>query len=321
MTHTPRLPLAAGLPLAVAAGLFIPLQGRINGALGVALGDGIGAAVVSFSTGLAVMTVMSLALPKGRAGLARILPAVRERRFPPYYVLAGCIGALFVFAQSFTVGLLGVALFTVATVTGQTLSGLLVDRMGIGPAGKRPITGIRVLGSVLTVAAVAWAVSPRFSTGDAGLQLLLPVMLPVLAGFLMSFQQAMNGTATVHYGTPIAATLVNFIAGAVLLWAAWLVKLAVAGAANPLPAQWWYYLGGPLGCVFIGVGALLVRSLGVLVTGLGMIAGQLLGSLGLDLILPVPGTAVALPTVLGTFLTLGAIILATLPWPRGALKR
>jgi bacterial/archaeal transporter family-2 protein len=52
-----------------------------------------------------------------------------------------------------------------------------------------------------------------------------------------------------------------------------------------------------------------------------MIAGQLLGSLGLDLMLPVPGTVVTLPTVLGTLLTLGAIILATLPWPRGALKR
>ena len=293
MTHHRRLPLIVGLPMAVATGLFIPIQGRINGALGVALEDGIGAAVVSFSTGLLVMTVISLALPRGRAGLARILPAVRERQFPPYYVLAGCIGALFVFAQSFTVGLLGVALFTVAAVTGQTLSGLLVDRMGIGPAGKRPITGIRVLGSVLTVAAVAWAVSPRFSAGESGLQLLVPVMLPLLAGFLMSFQQAMNGTATVHYGTPIAATLVNFIAGAALLWVAWLIKLAVAGAGNPLPAQWWYYLGGPLGCIFIGIGALLVRSLGVLVTGLGMIAGQLLGSLGLDLILPVPGTVIA----------------------------
>ncbi len=321
MTHTPRLPLIVGLPMAVATGLFIPVQGRINGALGVVLGDGIGAAVVSFSTGLVVMTVISLALPKGRAGLARILPAVRERQFPPFYVMAGCIGAFFVFAQSFTVGLLGVALFTVAAVTGQTLSGLLVDRMGIGPAGKRPITGIRVLGSVLTVAAVAWAVSPRFSAGESGLQLLVPVMLPLLAGFLMSFQQAMNGTATVHYGTPIAATLVNFIAGGALLWVAWLIKLAVAGSGNPLPAQWWYYLGGPLGCIFIGIGALLVRSLGVLVTGLGMIAGQLLGSLGLDLIVPVPGTVIALPTVLGTVLTLGAIILATLPWPRGALKR
>ena len=52
----------------------------------------------------------------------------------------------------------------------------------------------------------------------------------------MSFQQAMNGTATVHYGTPIAATLVNFISGATVLWLAWLIKLAVAGAGNP-PAR------------------------------------------------------------------------------------
>ncbi|MET4096095.1 DMT family transporter [Arthrobacter sp. UYCu712] len=321
MTHTSRPPILAGLPLAVAAGLLMPVQGRINGALGVALADGIAAAVVSFSTGLVLIIAISLGLPKGRAGLARVLPAVRNREFPPYYVLAGCIGAFFVFTQSFTVGLLGVALFTVAAVTGQTLSGLLVDRMGIGPAGKKPITGIRVLGSVLTVAAVAWAVSPRLGgAGEQLLQLLVPVLLPVLAGFLMSFQQAMNGTATVHYGTPITATLVNFISGTAVLWIAWLVKLAVAGAGNPLPGQWWYYLGGPLGCIFIGVGALLVRSLGVLVTGLGMISGQLLGSLGLDLAFPAPGTVVALPTVLGTVLTLAAIILATLPWPRGALK-
>jgi len=219
------------------------------------------------------------------------------------------------------VGILGVALFTVATVTGQTVSGLLVDRLGIGPAGKKSVTGIRIIGCVLTIAAVAWAVSPRFSGAGAGPgALLLPLLLPVAAGFLMSFQQAMNGTATVHYGTPIAATLVNFVAGTIVLWAAFAVKLAVAGPGNPLPADWWYYLGGPMGCVFIGLGALLVRSLGVLVTGLGMIAGQLLGSLALDLVLPAPGTVVAPATILGTLLTLGAIILATLPWPRGALR-
>ena len=324
MTHTPRLPLPLGLLAAVTAGLLVPVQARVNGALGMALADGLAAAVVSFTTGLILMIAISLALPRGRAGLAEVLPALRERRFPRYYVLAGAIGALFVFAQSFTVGLLGVALFTVAAVTGQTLSGLLVDRMGIGPAGKRPITGIRVIGSVLTVAAVAWAVSPRFSGGAGAsdpLQLILPVLLPVLAGFLMSFQQAMNGTATVHYGTPITATLVNFIAGSVLLWLAWGIKLAIAGAGNGLPGQWWYYLGGPMGCIFIAVAAFLVRSLGVLVTGLGMIAGQLLGSLGLDLALPAPGTVVALPTVLGTLLTLAAIVLASLPWSRNALKR
>ncbi|TQJ61809.1 transporter family-2 protein [Arthrobacter sp. SLBN-83] len=324
MTSPSRLPVLAGLPLAVGSGLAIPVQGRINGALGARLNDGIAAAAVSFSTGLLVMIIISLVLPRGRAGLANILPAVRNRAFPRIYVVAGAIGALFVFAQSFTVGILGVALFTVATVTGQTVSGLLVDRLGIGPAGKKSVTGIRIIGCILTIAAVAWAVSPRFSSGGSGdgaAGLLLPLLLPVAAGFLMSFQQAMNGTATLHYGTPIAATLVNFVAGCIVLWAAFAVKLAVAGPANPLPGEWWYYLGGPMGCVFIGLGALLVRSLGVLVTGLGMIAGQLLGSLALDLMLPAPGTIVAPATVLGTLLTLGAIILATLPWPRGALRR
>lgn len=335
MTSSPRLPLLAGLPLAVGAGLAIPVQGRINGALGTRLNDGIAAAVVSFSTGLVVMILVSLLLPRGRAGLAKILPAVRSRAFPRIYVLAGGIGALFVFAQSFTVGILGVALFTVATVTGQTVSGLLVDKLGIGPAGRKPVTAIRVIGCLLTIAAVAWAVSPRFAAaggtpgmsagGGAGpdgpAALLVPLLLPVAAGFLMSFQQAMNGTATVHYGTPIAATLVNFVAGSVVLWTAYAVKVSVAGPGNPLPAEWWYYLGGPMGCVFIGLGALLVRSLGVLVTGLGMIAGQLLGSLALDVVLPAPGTIVAPATVLGTILTLAAIILATLPWPRGALRR
>ncbi|WP_045730959.1 DMT family transporter [Pseudarthrobacter chlorophenolicus] len=327
MTSTSRLPVLAGLPLAVGAGLAIPVQGRINGALGARLDDGISAAVVSFSTGLLVMILISLLLPRGRAGLARIIPAVRSRAFPPAYVLAGGIGALFVFAQTFTVGILGVALFTVATVTGQTVSGLLVDRLGLGPAGKKSVTGIRIVGCILTIAAVAWAVSPRFAapgpgteSGGGAAALLLPLLLPVAAGFLMSFQQAMNGTATVHYGTPIAATLVNFIAGCLVLWTVLGIKVLVAGPGNPLPGEWWYYLGGPMGCVFIGLGALLVRSLGVLVTGLGMIAGQLLGSLALDVLVPAPGSVVALPTVLGTILTLAAIILATLPWPRGALR-
>jgi transporter family-2 protein len=52
-----------------------------------------------------------------------------------------------------------------------------------------------------------------------------------------------------------------------------------------------------------------------------MIAGQLLGSLALDVVLPAPGTVVAPATVLGTILTLAAIILATRPGPRGALRR
>ncbi|MHA7180620.1 DMT family transporter [Arthrobacter sp. MDB2-24] len=320
MSSAPTLPPAVGFPLALAAGLAIPVQGRINGALGAVLDDGIAAALVSFGTGLIVMVALTLVLPGARAGARQIIPSVRERRFPPYYVAAGAIGAFFVFSQSLTVGILGVALFTVATVMGQSLSSLLVDRAGIGPGGKRAATPMRVIGVVLTVLSVIWAVSPRFGSAGEVSTWLVPVLLPVAAGVLMSFQQAMNGTAAVHYGTPLAATLMNFIAGTAVLATAWLIKLALAGPGNPLPSEWWYYLGGPMGCVFIGLGALLVRSLGVLITGLCMIGGQLVGSLLLDLVFPAPGTIVVFATVAGTLLTLGAIILTTLPWPRRARR-
>ena len=315
-TGAAHLPAAVGLPLAVVAGLALPVQGRINGALGTRLHDGVAAAVVSFSTGLVLMVLISVLLPRGRAGLAAMLPAIRNRSFPRWFLLAGVSGAAFVLAQSLTVPLVGIALFTVAAVTGQTLSGLWVDRIGLGPAGRKPVNGLRVLGALLTIAAVVWAVSPRFGQGTAVAGWLVPVLFPLAAGFLMSFQQAMNGTQTVHFGTPITATLTNFVTGSVVLWIALFVEDLMSGPAGPLPSAWWYYIAGPLGCVFIGMTALLVRSLGVLLTGLGIIAGQLLGSLALDILFPAPGTSVALPTVLGTLLTLGAIVVATLPWPR-----
>lgn len=321
MPNAVRINPLIGLPLAVLAGTAIPAQARVNGALGQRLDDGLAAALVSFTVGLVVMILISALLPRGRAGAAQLLPALRERRFPRYYVLAGAIGGYFVLSQTLTIGLLGVAVFTVAAVAGQTLTGLVVDRLGIGPAGKKALTVMRVVGAVLTIAAVAWAVSPKLSGASDVSELLLPVLLPLTAGMLMSFQQAMNGTTGMHYGTPITSTLVNFIAGTVVLALVWGVKLAVSGFGEPLPGEWYLYLGGPLGCIFIGVGALLVRSLGVLLTSLGMIAGQLIGSLVLDIVLPAPGSVVVAATVLGTGLTLVAIVVATLPWNMPGLLR
>ena len=65
--------------------------------------------------------------------------------------------------------------------------------------GKTRAAALMLAHRFSSLHAAKWAIR------DAA-QLILPLLLPVLAGFLMSFQQAMNGTATMHYGTPIAAT-------------------------------------------------------------------------------------------------------------------
>lgn len=297
---------------AILAGLVMPIQSRVNGALGTHLGDPVAASLVSFTTGLVLLVAVSIFLPSARVGAKLIPVALRERRFPRWYLVAGGVGAMVVVTQSLTVPLVGVALFTVALVTGQTIGSMLVDGIGFGPGGRRKINALRAVGAVLAIVGVLWAVSPRMASGEAIATLLVPLLLPVVVGFLMGFQSAMNGVQAQTYGTPVAATLMNFAVGAILLGVILLVRLPFTGVPNPLPTQWWYYLGGPLGCVFIGLSAFLVKHLGVLLTGLGMIGGQLVGSLLIDLVLPAPGALVNAATVGGTLLTLGAVALASM---------
>ncbi|MFL4476451.1 DMT family transporter [Paeniglutamicibacter sp. MACA_103] len=304
---------------AVVAGLAMPIQSRINGALGIRLGDPVAASLVSFTTGLIVLVVVSLVVPRARAGALEIPRALRQKRFPVWYLAAGCIGAFVVISQTLTVPLLGVALFTVSIVTGQTLGSLLVDGIGFGPGGRRRISTIRALGAGLTIAGVIWAVSPRLGSAASIATLLLPMAVPLVVGFLMGFQSAANGVQAQAYGTPVAATLVNFLVGGTMLAVLLMVRLPTQGLPGALPSQWWYYLGGPLGCVFIGLSAFLVKHLGVLLTGLGMICGQLVGSLLIDVVVPAPGAVINAATIAGTLLTLAAVAMTSIP--SGRIRR
>ena len=105
MTHTPRLPLIAGLPWPSRPGCSSPSRAGSTAPSGRRLGDGIAAAVVSFSTGLVLMTAdFAGAAARAGPGWRGSCRPCANGSFRPIYVLAGCIGALFVFAQSFTVG-------------------------------------------------------------------------------------------------------------------------------------------------------------------------------------------------------------------------
>ena len=69
------------------------------------------------------------------------------------------------------------------------------------------------------------------------------------------------------------------------------------------------YLGGPLGLMSIGLMAILVRGLGLLMLGVASTAGQLLGSVLIDVLIPSLGNSVYLVTL---FALVGAIV-TTIP--------
>ncbi|WP_374211400.1 DMT family transporter [Microbacterium sp. zg.Y818] len=287
------------------------VQARINGQLGVRLEDGLVAALISFGSGLLILTVISAALPAGRRGFARLASGVRERRIPFWMLCGGAAGALTVATQGLAVGIIGVSLFTVGVVAGQTVSALVLDRAGYGPSGVVAVTPGRVLGGALALVAVAIALTGR--TVEVPLWMLL---LPFAAGVGIAWQQATNGRLRQRVGTPLTATLVNFIGGSLCLAVLAAVSIAVSGAPAALPTDPWLYLGGALGVAYIFLGAALVVHTGVLLLGLASVVGQLFASLALDAAWPAPAgpSLAASLTMIGV--ALASVVVAAVPWRR-----
>lgn len=298
------------LPLAGAYtfGVLTAIQSRVNGELSSVLGNGIEAAMYSFSMGL-VLALGFLLLPRTREAIRRIPDALRTGRLAWWQFLGGVAGGVFVGIQSTTVPLIGVAVFTVAVVAGQSVSSILVDRIGLGPAGKQPVTLPRVLSAGLALFAVMVAVSGHFGAASFSL---VAVLACVLIGSATSVQQAFNGSITRATGQPTPGTLVNFVVGTAVLAVLFLGTWGIAGR-SPVPltgAPWWAYLGGVVGVVFIAIAAWVVPITGVLVFAVLSVAGQLSCALLLDILAPTDGTILGWHLVLGVGLAFVAVGIA-----------
>lgn len=307
---TARRRVLAGVAAAVVAGVGSAVQARVNSGLAGRLHDGLGAALLSNIVATILSGALLLASPPGRAGLRRAASGLRSRRLRPWEFLGGICGALYLASQGFSVNALGLAVFTVAVVAGQSGGGLAVDVAGVAPGGRRPITAARAIGAALTVMAVLLAAREGVHTGA---EVALAV-LPLVAGATLAFQGAVNGRVQQATGGVLPAVFLNVLIGTAALMLAYVGVLAVRGwPTGTLPSEPWLYTGGALGIAFIAISVSVVRHTGVLLLSLGTVAGQLVGALVLDWLAPGPAGTPKLAALLGTVLTLAAVAIALLP--------
>ena len=303
------MPNRTVLPLAIAGavscGLGIAVQSRINGQLGAELNDGYIAALVSFGSGLVILLIGMLVFKGGRAGIGRVRDSIRAGQIPWWFTIGGVSGAFFVLTQGIASAPLGVALFSIGIVCGQTVSGVVIDRIGLGTHEPRAINAQRIFGSVLALAAVAIAGSSQLGSGTS--QWLF--VLPFLAGLALAWQQAVNGQIRVVSGSVLTATFGNFLVGTTVLLVASVVHALIVGVPESFPTNPVLYAGGALGIVFIALGTVVVGITGVLLLTLCTISGQLLGSLVLDLVVPVAGHGIQWTTLAGIALALVAVVI------------
>nr|WP_042195899.1 DMT family transporter [Kibdelosporangium sp. MJ126-NF4]CEL22292.1 Putative inner membrane protein [Kibdelosporangium sp. MJ126-NF4]CTQ93074.1 Putative inner membrane protein [Kibdelosporangium sp. MJ126-NF4] len=300
--------------LAVAAGVLLSSQGRINGQLGAQLHDGVVAGLISTALGLVVLVTSVVCTPAGRRGAGRVAASLRKRDLRWWECLGGCVGAYLIVTQGVTITAIGVAVFTVATISGQLISGLFVDRAGIGPAGPQPITGWRLLGAGLAVGAVVLAVQEQFARP----QNVVLFVLPAIAGFGLAWQSAVNGQVRDASQNAVVAAALNFTAATTTLLLAAVVDVVLRGWPVDFPSEWWLYAGGAFGIFVIGISVVAVRAVGVLLLSLCLVSGQLLGAVALDVFVPARSAHLSFAEVLGTVITLFAVVVAALPIRTGS---
>ena len=294
--------------LATISGVMIALQARANGELSQRLDNGVQAALISFGSGLAIIAVVAFFSPAIKEGARNLRGAVARKEIPKWTLFAGARGGTFVGIQTHVVPVIGVAIYSVASIAGQTAASLLVDRLGITGGGKKEITFRRVAAAAFTVFAVLVSVLDRIESADLAL---FSVFLAGVAGAVVGVQRALNGQINEHSHQSYTTSLLNFIMGTSFLCIL-LTLLVLFGDTelSPLPAgPWWIYTGGVIGVIYIAFTSKIVQHLGVLTFTLFSVGGNLLGSLVIDLVSPTEGVQVSWYLVSGIAMTyLGVIV-------------
>jgi transporter family-2 protein len=290
--------------LAFIAGVAATLQAGISGQLANELNDGIMAALIS-NIGGTIFTGLFLLNPEVRKKGKKLFKDVISGKFAKWQLLGGVAGAIYISTASSTVSIIGTGLFTVVLVASQNMSGIVVDRFGLSSGSRKKITPKRALAAVIGIAAVLLSV-----TDFQGKILWIPIVAVVIAGLAVTVQFAVNGRVTKAANSQVSA-FINFPMSMITVCITLIVMNLFGKDWNTWPNQWWLYTAGFLGAVVVYLAAATIRTLGVLLFGLASVAGQLITSIALDVILPNANINVGWALISGAGLMLLAVYLAS----------
>jgi transporter family-2 protein len=301
---------AALIIVSLVIGTLLAAQARINSFLAADMGDGYAAALVVFSLGFTTTAALTLVHPRARAAVRRFPGQLRSGQIGWWICFSGPMGIVAVLAQAATVKVIGVALFSLFFIFGQLVSSASIDHFGWALGRRLRLTPAGFAAVVLALAGVVAASLPRLGTSWASTGLVFVFVFA--AGLLMSGQMALNGSVTAATGRPEPAGLATYVFGiAALLAVTTAMQLAGRGTGvlvGLAEVKWWYPAAGFLGPVVVLLGAVIVRTIGALLFSMGLVAGQLAGSMLLDVAWPSAGTIFSWATPIGGSMALAALI-------------
>ena len=136
------------MPIALAAGMLLPVQFGVNSHLRNFVGGPVAAAAISFVVGTVALAVAALVVQ-------RSLPEPGSAASAPWWAwTGGLLGAFFVLASIVLTPRLGAATTIGLILTGQIMASIVIDHFGLIRVPVHEASLPRILGALLIVAGV-----------------------------------------------------------------------------------------------------------------------------------------------------------------------
>jgi transporter family-2 protein len=150
--------------------------------------------------------------------------------------------------------------------------------------------------------------------------LLLATMLAV--GALLGLQARINGELGAQLHSAVAAALVSFAGGTLLLTLLLFTRVAGLRRLRAASTRWWWWLGGVGGAAVVGGTAQGVPQVGVALVSVCIVAGMAAGALGVDAAGLGPGSREAVSgwRLAGAVLAVVAVLLGAFGDPHASVR-
>lgn len=265
-------------------GMLLPIQTSVNNHLGKFTGSPLLSSLISFSVGALFLLVINVIVNPAKLTFSQV-----SGHHPLYiWFLGGLCGIIFLTGNILLLPKLGAAMTVVTTVTGQMIMSILIDWFGFFHAPVHGISFGRIAGVLFMLFGILLMnYLPKSKRQLASQSSSKWWMLAgFLSGLVPPIQTAVNSQLRTAVDSFFLASLISFTVGVIAL--ALIVFIFVrrftfstrnaAGEKMPL----WALVGGFLGVAYVTANIVLMPYLGVALTIMILLCGQMVMALLID---------------------------------------
>lgn len=270
--------------IGVLVGMLIPIQTSVNSRLSLYTKSPFYTSFISFSVGTICLIVLNIFINPDVFSLHFF----SNQTFDYTWFVGGLLGVGYLTGNLLLLPKLGATLTVIATVAGQIIMGVIIDTFGLFGATIHDFNLIKAIGVLLLIIGIV--TMNQFNKNNLLLTdqkyLLFWLLLGFIFGFFPPIQTTINSALASHTHSPAFASLVSFTIGSITL----LILTAIFNRSLKLKTSHLkfgklkpiYFTGGILGMAFVTANIILMPHMGVALTTLIGMFGQILMGILID---------------------------------------